>query len=149
MPGAAAREPLKASVWFDGAAEPNPGWAGAGFVVRIAGRPPEVHAVPLGRATNNVAEWTALVLALKRASELGATHVRVFGDSQLVLRQVEGTYKVRDAGLKPLAEQAKALLATFAAYDVEWVPRAENAEADAASTEGVRRNHRPGPQGRP
>jgi ribonuclease HI len=135
-------EPLKASLWFDGAAEPNPGWAGAGFVVRIAGRPPETHAVALGRATNNVAEWSALILALKRAKELGATHVRVFGDSQLVLRQVEGAYRVREPGLKPLAEEAKALLGSFAAYDVEWVPRAENSEADAASTEGVRLNHR-------
>lgn len=140
---------LKASVWFDGAAEPNPGWGGAGFVVRIAGRAPEVHAVPLGRATNNVAEWRALILALRRARELGVTHVRVFGDSQLVLRQVEGTYKVRQAELKPLAEEARALLDSFTAYDVEWVPRAENAEADAASTEGVRRNHRPGSQERP
>jgi ribonuclease HI len=135
-------EPLKASLWFDGAAEPNPGWGGAGFVVRIQGRPPEVHAVPLGRVTNNVAEWRALILVLRRARELGATHVRVFGDSQLVLRQVEGTYRVRQADLKPLAEEAKELLRGFAAYDVEWVPRAENAEADAASTEGVRLNHR-------
>lgn len=135
-------EPLKASLWFDGAAEPNPGWAGAGFVLRLPGRPPETHAVPLGRATNNVAEWTALVLGLRRARELGVTHLRIFGDSQLVLRQVEGTYRVRHAELKPLADQAKELLRSFAAYGVEWVPRAENAEADAASTEGVRRNLR-------
>lgn len=142
MPTEPPREPLKASLWFDGAAEPNPGWAGAGYVVRIAGRPPEVHAVPLGQATNNVAEWKALLLALRRAKDLGATHIRVFGDSQLVLRQVEGTYRVRQADLKPLAEEAKRMLASFAAYDLEWVPRAENAEADAASTEGVRLNHR-------
>ncbi len=142
MPKPAAGEPLKASLWFDGAAEPNPGWAGAGFVVRIAGRPAEVHAVPLGRGTNNEAEWKALLLALRRARDLGATHVRVFGDSQLVLRQVKGEYKVRKAELKPLADEAAALLRAFQAYDVEWVPRAENAEADAASTEGVRRNRR-------
>jgi probable phosphoglycerate mutase len=85
----------------------------------------------LGFATNNVAEWKALVLGLARARELGVEEIAVRLDSELVVRQVTGVYKIKHPALIPLAAQAKALLREFKRSDVRHVRRAENAAADA------------------
>ncbi len=85
----------------------------------------------LGIATNNVAEWQALRTGLERARDLGVRDITIRLDSELVVRQVTGVYKVKHADLIPLAAKVKALLRNFASVDIAHVPRKENAAADA------------------
>jgi ribonuclease HI len=85
----------------------------------------------LGVATNNVAEYKALLLGLDCAAELGATEVEVVGDSELIARQVQGVYKVKHEAMKPLHREATEALKGFEKWSMKTVPRAENAAADA------------------
>jgi ribonuclease HI len=122
----------KAIVHVDGGARGNPGPAAAACVISTAGG--EVvaeRARLLGPATNNVAEYRALLLGLECAKELGASEVEVINDSQLIARQINGEYKVKHAAMKPLYSQALAALREFARWTVRSVPRAQNARADA------------------
>jgi ribonuclease HI len=89
------------------------------------------HARTLGPATNNVAEYRALLLGLEQAQRLGAREVDVVGDSELIARQVEGRYKVKNAALRPLHEEALAALGRFERWSIRTVPREQNAHADA------------------
>ena len=84
----------------------------------------------IGEATNNVAEYRALLLGLELARELGASEVEVVGDSELVARQIGGEYKVKHAGLKPLFAQATKALRGFERWSIRSVPREDNARAD-------------------
>jgi ribonuclease HI len=88
-------------------------------------------AEPIGPATNNVAEYRALLRGLERAAQLGATDVEIVGDSELVARQISGAYKVKHPGIRPLYEQAIAALGRFDRWTIRTVPRADNARADA------------------
>src|SRR5690242_10814759 len=124
---------MRATVWFDGACSGNPGPMGAGAVVQLEGGDPRPHSVAMGHGTNNQAEYHGLILALRQALAAGADEVEVRGDSQLVLRQVEGRYAVRKEELKPLHAQATRLLAQFVRRTLTWVPREQNAGADAAA----------------
>jgi ribonuclease HI len=132
---------VKLVVHVDGGSRGNPGPAAAGAVLRT----PDGNLVAeasrtLGRATNNVAEYRALLLGLERARELGAREVEVINDSELVAKQVTGRYKVKHADMKPLHAQARAALAGFERWSIRSVPRAENADADAlvnAALDGV------------
>jgi ribonuclease HI len=124
--------PVKLVVHVDGGSRGNPGPAAAGAVLRT----PEGDLVAeasrrLGRATNNVAEYRALLLGLERARELGAREVEVINDSELIAKQVTGRYKVKHADMKPLHAEARAALAGFERWSIRSVPRAENADADA------------------
>jgi len=123
----------------DGAARGNPGPAGAGAVLRdaVTGTVLAEVAEPLGHATNNVAEWTAVRLALEEALRLGATHVDVRMDSQLVARQITGIYRVKHADLKPLHAAVMALLGGFEGYTVGHVPRELNRDADRMSNVAI------------
>jgi ribonuclease HI len=119
-------------VHVDGGARGNPGPAAAAAVVSAPdGRVLDESAVTLGRATNNVAEYRGLLLGLERAAALGATEVDVINDSELVARQIDGSYKVKNADLQPLHAQAKQLLGRLDRWSIRSVPRAENAAADA------------------
>ncbi len=116
----------------DGGARGNPGPAAAACV--IAASDGEVLAERtelLGRSTNNVAEYRALLLGLRAAAELGASEGEVIGDSELIAKQVNGLYKVKHEAMKPLHREALALLAQFGSWSVRTVPRAANAHADA------------------
>jgi len=116
----------------DGGARGNPGPAAAAAVVSTPdGRVLDEAAVTLGRATNNVAEYRALLLGLERAAALGASELEIVNDSELVARQIDGSYKVKNADLRPLHEQAKEALARFERWSIRSVPRAQNAGADA------------------
>jgi len=130
---------VHATVWFDGACRFNPGPMGAGAVVEMADGRRKVLSRSMGLGTNNVAEYHGLILGLRHALGLGATAVTVHGDSQLVIKQLQGLYKVRAPQLKALHEEARGLLAQLRPAVLEWVPRAENAEADAASWEAANR----------
>ncbi|MDI6871840.1 MAG: ribonuclease HI family protein [Bacillota bacterium] len=128
-------------IYSDGAARGNPGPAGIGYLIYDAeGRLLAQEAAYLGETTNNVAEYTALIRALERAAELSAGPVRVFSDSELLVRQLNGEYRVRQPHLVPLYEQARRLLARFVLASVNHVPREKNREADRLSNEGIDRH---------
>lgn len=122
----------------DGGARGNPGPAGAAFVLddpsgaRVAsgGR-------FIGMTTNNVAEYEALLWGLRTALRVDARPITVLSDSELMVRQVNGHYKVKNAGLKPLHAEACALLGQVGDWMMLHVPRAENADADALANEAM------------
>lgn len=123
---------MKVVVHVDGGARGNPGPAAIGAVLSAPdGEILEETAEAIGVATNNVAEYRALLLGLERARALGADEVEVVGDSELVAKQVQGIYKVKHAGLRPLHRESRAALARFARWSMRSVPRAQNARADA------------------
>ena len=125
---------MRLLIHTDGAARGNPGPAGAGAILRDAeGRVVAEIAQGLGRATNNVAEWTAVRLALEEARRLGATHVDLRMDSELVARQITGIYRVKHPDLKPVHAAVMELLRGFDGYTVGHVPRALNKDADRLS----------------
>lgn len=123
---------VHATVWFDGCCLGNPGPMGAGAVVQTD-RERKVLRKAFGLGTNNQAEYHGLILGLRHALGMEADTVTVHGDSQLVLRQLGGEYAVKAPGLKALHAEARMLLSKFSKAKLEWVPREENAEADAAS----------------
>ena len=123
---------MKVVVHVDGGARGNPGPAAAAAVVSDEnGEILDEASELLGDATNNVAEYRGLLLGLQRARALGATEVEVVNDSELIARQVEGAYKVKHQGLKPLHAEAVAALRPFERWSIRSVPRAQNAHADA------------------
>ena len=123
---------MKLVVHVDGGARGNPGPAAVGVVVSTPeGEVLDEIGEVIGVATNNVAEYRGLLLGLERARALGATEVEVVNDSELVARQVQGDYKVKHAGLKPLHQQALTALRAFDRWSIRSVPRERNARADA------------------
>ncbi len=119
------------TVNVDGGARGNPGPAAIGVVVRDAdGVVLEELGETIGRATNNVAEYRALLRGIELAAAHGATEVEVVGDSELVVRQVEGRYKVKDATLRGLYEEAMRELGGFERWSISHVRREANADAD-------------------
>ena len=118
-------------VHVDGGARGNPGPAAIAAVVSTPdGEIVEEHGERIGEATNNVAEYRALLLGLHRARARGAREVELVGDSELVVRQVRGEYKVKDDALKALYAKVVKALAEFDSWSIRNVPREENAEAD-------------------
>jgi ribonuclease HI len=118
-------------LFTDGASRGNPGPAAVGYIVKdSAGRIVAEHAECIGHATNNQAEYRALILGLRAASEFGAGYVTWVSDSQLVVRQMQGTYRVKHSYLKQLHEQASAALAAFAHVVMEHRPRSDPDVAD-------------------
>jgi ribonuclease HI len=128
----------EAILWSDGAARGNPGPAGAGAVLK---RPngevlAEVSGF-LGHTTNNVAEYKALLMGLDRALNLGIRRIEVRADSELLIKQLRGEYRVKDEKLKLLFAEAKALLARFASTKLLHVRREQNADADRLANAGI------------
>ena len=116
----------------DGGARGNPGPAAIAAVVATPeGEIIDRAAKVIGRATNNVAEYRALLLGLERALKVGAGEVEVVNDSELVAKQVNGAYKVKHPDMKPLHAAALEALAVFDRWSIRSVPRAQNADADA------------------
>jgi ribonuclease HI len=125
-------------LYTDGGARGNPGPAGIGArLMTAAGDVVEDLADYIGTATNNVAEYQALIAGLEIALDRGVERLDVFLDSELVVRQVNGQYKVKDAGLKPLHQQACLLLSKFHEVDVKHVRREQNAAADALVNQAI------------
>jgi ribonuclease HI len=122
----------KAIVHVDGGARGNPGPAAAACVISTPeGELVAEHAQLLGHATNNVAEYRALLLGLERAKQLGVSEVEIVNDSELIAKQINGQYKVKHEAMRPLYLQALTALRDFASWTVRSVPRAQNARADA------------------
>jgi ribonuclease HI len=123
---------MKLIVHVDGGARGNPGPAAAACVVSAPdGEVLAERSQLLGKATNNVAEYRALLLGLQCARELGASEVDVVGDSELIAKQVQGAYKVKHEAMRPLHSQALKALRQFDRWSIRTVPRARNAQADA------------------
>jgi ribonuclease HI len=128
----------KLTVNVDGGARGNPGPAAIGVVVRNDdGAVVEQVGETIGTATNNVAEYRALLRGLELAAAHGADEVELIGDSELIVRQIEGRYKVKHADMKELHSQAKTMLADFDSWSIRHVKRAENADADALVNEAL------------
>lgn len=118
-------------VWVDGAARGNPGPAAIGVVIMTRqGRSVASFGEAIGVTTNNYAEYTALVHALRLLSVFEVERLRVYTDSELMARQVKGEYRVKEKTLQSLHAQVMSMLRRFRDWDVSHVPREENAEAD-------------------
>jgi ribonuclease HI len=123
---------LKLVLHVDGGARGNPGPAAIGVVVaQPDGEIVDEIAETIGVATNNVAEYRAVLRGLDRARSMGAREVELVNDSELVARQLTGVYKVKHPAMKPLYEEAIGALKGFERWHIRSVPRAQNARADA------------------
>lgn len=123
---------------IDGAARGNPGPASYGVVVRAPdGEVAAELKKYIGRATNNVAEYYALIAALDYAVSCGLSAFRVRSDSELLVKQMKGSYKVRSADLRPLFERARKLAQAVAHFTIEHVPREQNRRADQLANEAL------------
>lgn len=130
--------PAKAVVYVDGGARGNPGPAAIAAVIKDgAGEVLDESSSYIGAATNNVAEYKALLLGLKRAFDIGCKEVEVINDSELVARQVNGLYKVKNAGLRPLYLEAMRSLQQFEHWSVRNVPREMNEDADSLVNQAI------------
>lgn len=128
----------RAVVNVDGGARGNPGPAAIGVVVRDGdGEVLEKLGEKIGEATNNVAEYRALLKGIELAAAHGANDLELIGDSELVVRQVEGRYKVKNAGMKELHAEVKKALRDFDSWSIRHVRRAENADADRLVNEAL------------
>jgi ribonuclease HI len=130
--------PPRTRLFTDGAARGNPGPAGAGAVIIS----PEGHVVAkmgkyLGETTNNVAEYTGLILGLKRAKAMGLRELEVLADSELMVRQLNGEYAVKADHLRPLHDEAAALIKGFEQIEIRHIPREENTAADEMSNRAI------------
>ncbi len=129
-------EPL--SIYVDGASRGNPGPAGVGIVVMDSkGRILKKVKKNIGTATNNVAEYTALIEALRLARSMGKTRVEVFSDSELLVRQINGEYGVRSPALRLLYERARCLIEGFCSFRITHISRARNTLADELANEAI------------
>ena len=125
-------------LFTDGACRGNPGQGGAGAVlVGASGETVATAKKFLGHCTNNIAEYQALILGLGEALEQGATSIFISLDSELLVRQIQGIYRVKNPALQPLMVEIRALLDRFDAWKVEHVPRSENALADRLANDAI------------
>jgi len=129
---------MKLIINTDGGARGNPGPAGIGVVVADeSGAMLGLHKKYIGKATNNSAEYQALILALTEVAKLDAADIIVNMDSQLVVRQMQGKYKIKDPGLKILAAEALKLIKNFRQVHFKYVPREQNRQADLLVNEAI------------
>lgn len=126
------------ALFIDGGSRGNPGVAGCGAVLKNPrGETIAKESKALGQTTNNVAEYHALLLGLEAALRQNVRRLKVFSDSELLVRQLQGKYKVRSADLRPLFEQAQSTLTAFDRIVFEHIPRERNREADALANQAM------------
>jgi ribonuclease HI len=130
-------EPGVLTIYTDGAARGNPGPAAYAYVIEQNGAPAVEEKGTLGRATNNVAEYTALVRSLQHAARLGGRRVVVHSDSELMVKQMNGQYQVKNEDLRALYQEAKALARQFEAVTIRHVRRDQNNRADRLCNEAL------------
>ena len=129
---------LKVIAWIDGAARGNPGPAGYGVYMKKDGEVIEVSGY-LGHTTNNVAEYAGLIDALTVAVAEGAKEVEIISDSELLVKQMLGQYRVKHPNLVPMHAEAKALVRRFARFSIRHTLRAGNKDADRLANRAVDR----------
>lgn len=128
----------KAVIYTDGASSGNPGPAGIGAVIQINGDKTTISEY-IGKTTNNVAEYTALIKALQYTRQKKICSVEVYTDSELLVKQIHGIYRVKNEGLIPLYNEAISLLRSFDSFSIIHVPRERNKEADSLSKEAIKK----------
>jgi len=128
---------MKATLYTDGGARGNPGPAGIGAVLEIDGQLAGTVSEYIGEATNNKAEYKALIAGLRMAHELGATHLSCFLDSELVVKQLRGEYRVKDKDLKTLHSAVTSLTTKFVTITFQHVPREKNKKADKLVNQAI------------
>jgi ribonuclease HI len=125
-------------LYVDGASRGNPGFAGAGVIVKDEqGKAIKRFKKYLGVATNNVAEYQALILALKGVAGMGYGRVKIFSDSELLVKQINGEYSVKSKGLMPLYTKACSLLSGFDEYVIIHIGRDDNRDADRVANMAI------------
>jgi ribonuclease HI len=126
------------SLYVDGASRGNPGHAGAGALIKDhEGNVIKEFIRYLGMATNNMAEYQALLMGLEGALSIGASRITVFADSELMVRQVKGEYRVKSPALLPMHERAMALIRRFKSFSISHVARERNMEADSLANRAI------------
>jgi ribonuclease HI len=128
---------MELTIYTDGASRNNPGEAGAGVYILQNNKPVGKIARYLGKTTNNIAEYTAAIMGLEYAVKQGATRVNLFADSELLVKQLNGDYKVKNEGLKPLHGKAKELIGKIGSVTVQYIRREMNKEADALANKAI------------
>jgi len=130
-------------IYTDGASRGNPGEAGAGIIIfNENGKIIKKIKKYLGNTTNNVAEYLALIIALQEALKLKGDVIHLFTDSELIVRQIKGIYKVRDRKMRALTNEVKKLLSKFIQYDIICIDRRKNKEADKLANLAINEQNR-------
>ncbi len=128
----------RAKLYCDGASSGNPGDSGIGVFLIIADRDYRISEY-IGRATNNVAEYSALIRGIQEAKRHGVTELDIYTDSELMVRQIKGQYKVRSKNLLTLFKKTESLLKEFKSYTITHVPREENIDADMLAKDAIKK----------
>jgi ribonuclease HI len=129
----------KALIKADGRSQGNPGPAAIGATIKDEqGNLITVISQPIGRATNNQAEYKAIIAALEKAIALGADQVDIRSDSELVVEQINGRYRVKNLDLKPLYQQVKQLQSRLKSFTLTHIPRQQNREADSLASQALK-----------
>ena len=128
---------ISLEIFTDGACSGNPGEASIGVVIKQASQTVKEISLAIGTATNNIAEYTAVIYALQEALVMKASTVRLFTDSELLFKQVQGQYKVKNAHIKPLFEQVKHMLPGFKNISFQHIMREYNREADKLAKRAI------------
>jgi ribonuclease HI len=131
------------TVYVDGACKGNPGPAGVGVYILQGETPIRSVSKFIGSATNNIAEYSALITALHEASGLEASTLEVWTDSELMYKQLTGQYKIKDGKLKPLFDEARRLAAGFEDVQLNHIPREKNQDADRLATAAIKNERAP------
>ena len=126
-------------IYIDGACSGNPGEAAIGVVIIEEGRKIAEVSKPIGRGTNNIAEYSALIRALQEAVLLKAKKLRIYTDSELLYNQITGIYKVKNDFLKSFFEQAQHLGKKFENIEMNFIPREQNKDADRLATQALKK----------
>jgi len=128
----------KILLYTDGCCRGNPGPAGIGVVIKDPRKKilKELSEY-IGEATNNIAEYSALIRGLEEAGEIGAEEVTVFMDSELVVRQINGEYRVKDEGMRGLFRRALEVLKAFKSFEIKHIDRSKNKEADSLANRAI------------
>jgi len=125
------------SIYVDGAARGNPGPAGGGIVLKEGSKTIKTIYKYLGDTTNNVAEYSALIYGLQEAVALGYKDAKLYLDSELVVQQLRGDYRVKNSNIRPLFEKAIALINNFGNIKIIKIDRTENKEADKLANKAI------------
>jgi len=128
---------VKAEIYADGGSRGNPGPAGAGAIITVDGKTKATISHFIGNTTNNVAEYTGLVLALEKAIDLEIKQVHVYMDSELIVKQLNGIYRVKNEKLLPLFVKARGLASKFSSFTISHVRREKNKLADQLANQAM------------
>jgi ribonuclease HI/ribosomal protein S18 acetylase RimI-like enzyme len=131
-------DPKRLFIYTDGASRGNPGPAAIGVVIQDSpGLILDTVSQCIGHATNNQAEYRAVIAGLKKALEMGASHIVLHSDSELLVRQLKGDYRIKNAALKTLFDEVTVLRNKFASFEALYIPREQNRKADDLANEAL------------